>query len=237
MREPIRFLAVLAILLGGLFGLKALSFANGASDWWSAQAAAPEPAAAQETEEAPAPVDGLPVLAEAEEEEPAQCEAASSVAFASRLSGGNRTAEEDALLRRLGQRREELNQREAELDTREALILAMEQRVDERITQLRELETQINQLVGGLEEREAEDLNAIVAWYSGMDARQASERFAALDTSRQVQIASQMAERKFSEILGSMEPNDVAALIEMMATRSVLPETAAELEERVAEAG
>lgn len=233
MREPIRFLSVLAILMGGLFGLKTLSVANGAADWWSAQAAVleDEPApetSAQDDEEASAEP--------ASQTEPQQCEAnTGSLAFANALSGGGRTAEEEALITRLAERRNELEARDDELDTREALIQAMEQRVDERIQSLTELQEQIDTLVGTLNEREAEDLNTIVAWYGAMEPADAAAVLTVLDAMRQVQIASAMPERRFGEILAQMDPPAAARLVELMATRSNMPQTAAELEARLGE--
>lgn len=234
MREPIRFLSVLAILMGGLFGLKTLSVANGAADWWSAQAAVleDEPAQESEPENDYADASAEPTA----QSEPQQCEAnTGSLAFANALSGGGRTAEEEALITRLAERRNELEARDDELDTREALIQAMEQRVDERIQSLTELQDQIDTLVGTLNEREAEDLNTIVAWYGAMEPADAAAVLTVLDAMRQVQIASAMPERRFGEILAQMDPPAAARLIELMATRSNMPQTAAELEARLGE--
>ncbi|NET33999.1 MAG: hypothetical protein F6K19_18585, partial [Cyanothece sp. SIO1E1] len=135
-------------------------------------------------------------------------------------------------------RREELDAREAELDTREALMLAMEQRVDDRIVELENLRNEINVLFGQLDDLEEQDLSRIINWYSTMadnDAAGASLQFSALDPQVQLQIASQMAERKFALILAEMQPNDAATLTQLMASRGDLPETLDELEARLAE--
>jgi flagellar motility protein MotE (MotC chaperone) len=241
MREPIRLLAVLAILLGGLFGLKTLSLANGAADWWSAQAASVEdaPAAESHAEDAQAvdtPQATTGETTEAAAEAPEQCESANSVDFARLLANSGVTQEQQRLLTRLRDRAEALNQREAELDTREALILAMEQRVDGRIDDLRELETQIQTLVGELSDRENADMEVIVAWYGGIvrnDAARAADRFVALDLDTQIQIASRMSQGNFSSILGEMSPAASATITQRMAARSNLPQTADELEARI----
>jgi flagellar motility protein MotE (MotC chaperone) len=241
MREPVRLLAVLAILLGGLFGLKTLSVANGAADWWSAQAATIEDEPETEThaeDEQPAAV--TEASAHAAGEEPERCESASSVDFARLLANSGVTQEQQRLLTRLRDRAEALNQREAELDTREALLMAMEQRVDGRIEELRELETQIQTLVGELSERESADMEVIVAWYRGVVAESeqgAALRFVALDLDTQIQIASRMPRNDFAKILGQMTPQQSAALTLRMASRSNLPQTAGELEARVGDNG
>ena len=238
MREPIRLLTVLAVLMGGLFGLKALTFANGASDWWSAHAATLEAAASQEDEadsegEAPLmPETGLDAEPEAEAVEPAPTEA-----FAERMATGVRTAEEERVIYRLRERSEQLDSREEQLETREALMLAMEQRVDAKIAELNTLRDQIIELTDSLTERESEDMQVIVAWYAAMDARDAAERIAGLDMDTQIQIASRMSQRTFGPILAEMGTDAAARLTERMATRSNLPETVAELEARIAEGG
>ena len=258
MREPIRLLTVLAVLMGGLFGLKVLSVANGAADWWQAHAAAlvlseDEPqhgedahgedaagadegehatqggeAAAEDAHEAETAAIDDPALAPAGE---------MSAAFAERIASGMRTAEEDRVLYRLRQRSAELDRREEELETREALMLAMEQRVDGKIDDLNALRGQILELTDSLSEREGQDMQVIVDWYGAMDPGDAAERIASLDMETQIQIASRMSQRKFGPILAEMTPDAAAAVTQRMATRSDLPETVAELEARLAEGG
>ena len=255
MREPIRLLTVLAVLMGGLFGLKALSVANGAADWWEAHAAAlvlaeDEPQASDEAgqgegdAESEAGEQSADDDAAASEGETASAEDPSvmpagemSAAFAERIASGMRTAEEDRVLYRLRQRSAELDRREEELETREALMLAMEQRVDGKIDDLNGLRQQILDLTDSLSEREGQDMQVIVDWYGAMDPGDAAERIASLDMETQIQIASRMSQRKFGPILAEMTPDAAAAVTQRMATRSDLPETVAELEARLAEGG
>lgn len=241
MREPMRLLAVLAILMGGLFALKAISFANGAADLWQAHAATMEqdgaaaPAEDGHDEAEPA----APItLAPDTTPEPAPAAPSTSTAdFADRIASGVRTADEERVIYRLRARSVELDQREHEMDTREALMLAMEQRVDTKIGELNALRTQIETLAGELTERESEDMNVIVAWYASMDAGDAATRIASLDLETQLQIASRMSQRTFGAILAEMAPPAAASLTERMAARSNLPDTVAELEARIAQGG
>ncbi|WP_417491322.1 MotE family protein [Maricaulis sp.] len=242
MREPMRLLAVLAILMGGLFALKAISVTNGAADWWQAQAATMEqqgagdaPASADDAEpEAAAPI----TLGAAAPQEPATAAGGTpSEEFAARIANGVRTADEERVIYRLRERSVELDRRESELETREALMLAMEQRVDTKIGELNELRAQIESLAGDLTERESEDMNVIVSWYAAMDAGDAATRISSLDLDTQLQIASRMSQRTFGGILAEMTPLAAASLTERMAARSNLPDTVAELEARIAEGG
>ncbi|WP_295696550.1 hypothetical protein [uncultured Maricaulis sp.] len=240
MREPLRFLTVLAVLMGGLLGLKTLSIANGAAEWWDAQGSAMAAQASQETEDGDADSDA-PIMP-AEHSEPVQLEAEPSAlevsaAFAERIASGVRTAEEERVIYRLRERSSELDARERQLETREALMLAMEQRVDTKIVELDALRTQIESLSGELSEREDADMAVIVSWYSAMEPGDASDRIATLDMETQLQIASRMSQRTFGAILAEMDTGSAAALTERMASRSNLPETVAELEARIAEGG
>ena len=181
MREPLRFLTVLAVLMGGLLGLKTLSIANGAAEWWDAQGSAMAAQASQEAEDGDADSDA-PIMP-AEHSEPVQLEAEPSAlevsaAFAERIASGVRTAEEERVIYRLRERSSELDARERQLETREALMLAMEQRVDTKIVELDALRTQIESLSGELSEREDADMAVIVSWYSAMEPGDASDRIA-----------------------------------------------------------
>ena len=214
MREPIRLLAVLAILMGGLFAIKAITVANGAADLWQAYASTMEQpaadAAGETSEPAPdaataAPIGPITLEPAAPEPEPVD-PTASDPAFADRISRGVRTADEERVIYRLRARSVELDQRESELETREALMQAMEQRVDGKIGELNDLRTQIETLSGQLTQRESEDMNAIVVWYAAMDAGDAATRIASLDLDTQLQIASRMSQRTFGGILAEMTP-------------------------------
>lgn len=242
MREPLRFLTVLAVLMGGLLGLKTLSIANGAAEWWDAQGSAMAAQASQEAEDGDGGADSDAPIMPAEHSEPVELEAEPSAlevsaAFAERIASGVRTAEEERVIYRLRERSSELDARERQLETREALMLAMEQRVDTKIVELDALRTQIESLSGELSEREDADMAVIVSWYSAMEPGDASDRIATLDMETQLQIASRMSQRTFGAILAEMDTGSAAALTERMASRSNLPETVAELEARIAEGG
>lgn len=245
MREPIRLLAVIAILLGGMFGMKTLNLVNGAADFFSAEAEAATLAAAAPEEEAHADEtaaqdagDGHAHVEDAAEvaSEPEQCDA-SRIDFAALLATQGITREQQMVLNSLRDRSQQLDVREAELDTRDVMLEAMEQRVDDRIEALRELEGQIQELVGMLSEQEERDMEQIVAWYQGMDPKDSALRIVALDMNEQIAIATLMTPRAFGPILAEMEPADAAAITMTMAARSDLPATAAELEARVGDSG
>ena len=238
MAQPIRLFSIIAILAGGLFGLKAISVTNNAIDFFTAEAVAMEVAPPEDEAGADEGYDAEDE--NAEPEEPLAEVPDVNSAFQQRLANRMRSAEEEDVLRALTLRREELDAHEAELDTREALMLAMEQRVDDRIVELENLRNEINILFGQLDDMEEQDMTRIINWYSSMaddNVQNAAAQFGALDPQVQLQIASQMDERKFALILAVIPSNEAATLTQLMASRGDLPETLDELEARLAEEG
>lgn len=234
MAAPVRILATAGILAGGLFVMKAMDVAMGLPDAWAAWAA-DNPA---QTHEAEHPEDTaepyLPTLADEGQGADANCPAVSNDVFAERVGASPSELE---VLRALSERRRLQDARADELDTREALLEAAEQRVDGRIAELRELRDEIESLIGSLSEAEEAEMERIVAFYRGMDPADAAERIAALDPDTQVQIAARMPARNFSAILGEMPVPQAAQLTMRIAARNDVPDTVAELENRLGEEG
>jgi len=232
MRGSVRILASISLLAGGLFVMKALDFGFGVSEAWATYAVE------DEAEGLDVASGDEPFLPDLTPESEATCvvteDAAQNAAFAARVGA---SPSEIEVLRSLSERRRSLDARESEIDTRESLLQAAEVRVDERITELRALRDDIESLMGTLTEGEQEEMVRIVAFYRGMDAKDAAPRIAALDDHTQVQIATGMAAGSFSAILAEMEVDQAARLTYLLATRNTLPDTAAELEARVGQEG
>lgn len=230
--KPVRVLATVAILAGGLFVLKALEVGVSAADAFAARTAEDEIeiSPVEEGEVHPLVEDSLGV---------AQCEipdeAGTAGSFALRAANAGLSPSERDILSSLVQRRAELDARDRELDTREQLLEVAETRVDERIEELRQLQADIDTLLGNLSEQEQAEIARIVALYRGMEPDAAAERFAALDMETQLNIATHedMSARNFSAILAEMDIAAAAALTTRMAQRRDVPETAAELEARL----
>lgn len=234
MAAPVRLLATAGILAGGLFVMKAMDVAVGLPDAWAAWAA-DDPAPHAEIEHPENTAEPyLPNLAEGEHGAELNCPAVSNDVFAERVGASPSELE---VLRALSERRRLQDARADELDTREALLQAAEQRVDGRITELRGLRDEIESLIGTLSEAEEAEMERIVAFYRGMDPADAAERIAALAPDTQVQIAARMPARNFSVILGEMPVQQAAQLTMRIAARNDLPDTVAELENRLGEEG
>ena len=136
------------------------------------------------------------------------------------------------VLQALGARRQTLDARAATMDTQTELMSAAERRLDERITQLRALETQVNTLLGQLDEAQATRINNLVDVYQRMRAKDAALVFDGLDDGVLVQVASRMRQANLAEVMGKMDPARARRLTQMLAEMSRPPTDGQQLLDR-----
>lgn len=117
-------------------------------------------------------------------------------------AGGSR----DRVLESLSERREALEERESELDLREQLLAATEERIEERIAELKAIEDRVAGI--GEERREEGEARfaALVEMYQAMKPRDAARIFDRLDIGVLSRVAGEMEARQLAEILGAMDP-------------------------------
>jgi len=127
------------------------------------------------------------------------------------------------VLQALGERREQLDARGEALGTQDALMLAAEQRLNERVAELRQLETTVNELLGNLDEAQETRINGLVDVYQRMRAKDAATVFDGLDDEVLVQVASRMRQANLAEVMGRMEPDRARRLTQMLADRARPP--------------
>jgi flagellar motility protein MotE (MotC chaperone) len=131
-------------------------------------------------------------------------------------------AEMDVLTSLAG-RRGALEDRQRELDLKASVIAAAEKRVDEKITQLKALQTQIEALMGQREQRETQQIDGLVRVYSAMKPRDAARIFASLDDNVRINVAGRMKPDAMAGILAAL-PSDVAQKLTVeLATRYRAP--------------
>jgi flagellar motility protein MotE (MotC chaperone) len=153
----------------------------------------------------------------------AQCEAPSLAEMA------GLSQSEVQVLQALGTRRAELEARGEAMQTRDGLMLAAEQRLSERVAELRALETHVNDLLGQLDETQEERLTALVDVYQRMRAKDAATVFDGLENDVLVQVASRMRRPNLAEVMGRMEPARARELTQLLADRARPPTSGNEL--------
>jgi flagellar motility protein MotE (MotC chaperone) len=127
---------------------------------------------------------------------------------------------ERALLERLQARRQELEARAREIDIRENLLKSAEKRIEGKVEELKAVESRIG--VATEQKKEAEDarLKGLVTMYEGMKPKDAAKVFDRLEMGVLFEIASKIAPRKMSDILGLMSPEAAERLTVEMARRA-----------------
>ncbi len=129
-------------------------------------------------------------------------------------------ASERALLERLQARRQELEARAREIDIRENLLKSAEKRIEARVEELKGVESRISTATEQKNEADVARFKGIVTMYEGMKPKDAAKVFDRLEMSVLFEIASQIAPRKMSDILGLMSPEAAERLTVELARRA-----------------
>jgi len=137
---------------------------------------------------------------------------------------------ERAILERLQARRQELEARAREIDIRESLLKAAEKRIESKVEEVKAIEARISTASGQNKEADITRLKNIVTMYEGMKPKDAAKVFDRLEMSVLLDIATQIAPRKMSDILGLMLPEAAERLTVEMARRAGADKAAATAE-------
>jgi flagellar motility protein MotE (MotC chaperone) len=127
---------------------------------------------------------------------------------------------ERAILERLQSRRQELEQRAREVEIRESLLKAAEKRIESKVEELKAVEGRIGTAAGQRNEQEAARFKGIITMYESMKPKDAAKVFDRLEMSVLIEIASQIAPRKMSDIMGLMQPEAAERLTVELARRA-----------------
>lgn len=127
---------------------------------------------------------------------------------------------ERAILERLQARRQELEQRAREIEIRESLLKSAEKRIEGRVEEAKATEAKISTAAGQKAEQDAARFKGIITMYEGMKPKDAARVFDRLEMSVLYEIASQIAPRKMSDILGLMQPEAAERLTVELARRA-----------------
>lgn len=130
------------------------------------------------------------------------------------------SASERAVLERLQSRRQEIEARAREIDIRENLMKSAEKRIEGRIEEMKATEARISVSAQQKSEAEAARFKGLVTMYEAMKPKDAAKVFDRLELSVLFEIASQIAPRKMSDIMGQMQPEAAERLTVEMARRA-----------------
>lgn len=192
----------------------------------AAQTAMPEtpPAAMPETPPAETPSAEAPAGEEATTETaPAEAPADAAAEEPVVPDPFDYTDEEVDVLQQLAKRREEIEKRARQLDEREALIQAAEQRMDQKMSELRALQAMVEDLLKKQSEEQEAELKSLVKLYENMKPKDAAQVFEEMDMDVLLDVVERMNERKAAPILALVTPTRAKEITYELASRKVLP--------------
>jgi flagellar motility protein MotE (MotC chaperone) len=127
---------------------------------------------------------------------------------------------ERAILERLQARRQELEARAREIDIRESLLRAAEKRIETKVEEMKAVESRISTATDQKTEADTARFKGIVTMYEAMKPKDAAKVFDRLEMPVLIEIATQIAPRKMSDILGLMQTEAAERLTVEMARRA-----------------
>jgi flagellar motility protein MotE (MotC chaperone) len=130
------------------------------------------------------------------------------------------SAGERAVLESLQQRRQELEARAREIEVRDSLLKAAEKRIEQRLQELKDVETRATGAAAEKKEAEAAKFKSLVSMYENMKAKDAAKIFDRLDLRILAEVADAMNPRRMSDILGLMDAAAAERLTVELANRS-----------------
>lgn len=130
---------------------------------------------------------------------------------------------EVTILKKLSERRQELEKRGRELDQREALIKVTEQRVDKKITDLKAMEDEIRKILGDANNKQEAQIDSLVKVYEVMKPKEAARIFDTLDMPIIIGVVTHMKEAKVAPILAAMDPQKAKQVTTALMDKKALP--------------
>jgi flagellar motility protein MotE (MotC chaperone) len=130
------------------------------------------------------------------------------------------SASERAILERLQSRRQELDARSREIDIRESLLKEAEKRIQSKVDEMKATEAKTAAEKAQKTEAENAKFTGIVTMYENMKPKDAAKVFDKLEMPVLIEIASQIAPRKMSDIMGLMQTDSAERLTVELARRA-----------------
>jgi flagellar motility protein MotE (MotC chaperone) len=103
---------------------------------------------------------------------------------------------------------------------RESLVLAAEKRLEGRLAQLKQLESQINEAVQAKDENEQKRIRSVTTMYENMKPKDAARVFDRLDMRVLMEVAAKINPRRMADILAQMTPEAAERLTIELASRA-----------------
>ncbi|MEZ5937983.1 MAG: hypothetical protein R3C52_07160 [Hyphomonadaceae bacterium] len=127
------------------------------------------------------------------------------------------------VLRSLADRRVQLDQRETDIVQREQVAAAAEERLNEQITQLKKLETEVNTALAAMDAKRDERMAALVKTYEAMKPKDAARIFNGMDGDVLLDLAKSMKPANLAAVMAAMDAKNAEALTRRLAALAQPP--------------
>lgn len=118
----------------------------------------------------------------------------------------NLSRSEIDLLKELSKRRETLDKEKKDINTREQLLKATENKLDQKVTELKGLQSQLEELMKQYDQKEQGKIMSLVKIYETMKPKEAAKIFDELEMPVLLKVVSNMKEVKVAPIIAAMNP-------------------------------
>jgi flagellar motility protein MotE (MotC chaperone) len=116
------------------------------------------------------------------------------------------TPQEIEILEQLASRRKALDAREQDLERQNDLLRAAEARLDQKLTEMKDLEATLGRAIKANDEQQQAKLRSLVKIYENMKPKDAARIFEELDMDTLLPVAERMNERKLAPVMAEMNP-------------------------------
>ena len=127
------------------------------------------------------------------------------------------------ILKRLSERRQELDKRARDMDQREALLKITEQRIDKKLAEMKTMQEQLRQTVSAASAEQKAKTESLVKIYEIMKPKDAAAIFNALDMPVLLSVMANMKEARVAPILAAMDPQKAKMVTSALMDKKPLP--------------
>jgi len=117
------------------------------------------------------------------------------------------TKSEIELLKELSKRREKLEIEKKDMDIREQVLKVTEGKIDQKVSELKGLQSQLEELMKQYSQKENSKILSLVKIYETMKPKDAAKIFNELEMPVLIKVVSNMKEVKVAPIIAGMEPS------------------------------
>ena len=129
------------------------------------------------------------------------------------------SAQEVAILEQLAGRRQGLEAREQELERKNDLLRAVEARLDQKVRQMKDLESTLVRLIKADDEQQQAKLRSLVKIYENMKPKDSARIFEELEMDTLLPVAERMNERKLAPVMAEMNPAKAKEITQELSKR------------------